>query len=604
VTARSPVDPATRVAPPRRRSAWRAAGIVYAHLDDRRRRDLIATLVLMVIGAFAELVTVGAVLPFLAAVSGAGARHYPLAIAFARAAGQASGLGMVGFSAALLILVAILSAILRLTLVHVSQNFVFAMAHDLAGEIYARTLHQPYDFHIVHNSSRTIASIEKVQHLLGAVLLPAMQGATAALVSLFVFAALLAVAPGMSIVAGACFGLLYVLVSLVSRRRLYRNADVITEMLHARVQTLQEGLGGIRDVLLDRSQAMFLAKFRRIDARFRHAQASNHFIGAAPRYVVEAGGVVLIAVLTAYVGGRPGGLVAALPMLGALALGAQRLLPLVQQIYFSWSQIHGNRSAIEEVAALLEMPQQADEQPHASVRFKTALELKAVGYTYPGCTAPVLRDISLTIHRGMRIGIVGKSGSGKSTLVDVVMGLLDPTAGRMEVDGRTLAASRKHGWQSQIAHVPQALFLADCSIANNIAFGREDTMVDMARIEDAARKADLHDFIASLPCGYDSLVGERGIRLSGGQRQRIGIARALYKRAAILVLDEATSALDGETEASVMAALAGLSRDLTIISIAHRVSSLRMCDRIIHLDGGRIRAIGSYDAILAGWSGV
>nr|WP_279588266.1 ATP-binding cassette domain-containing protein [Sphingomonas oligoaromativorans] len=250
------------------------------------------------------------------------------------------------------------------------------------------------------------------------------------------------------------------------------------------------------------------------------------------------------------------------------------------------------------------MPQQADEQPHASVRFETALELKAVGYTYPGCTAPVLRDISLTIHRGMRIGIIGKSGSGKSTLVDVVMGLLDPTAGRMEVDGRTLAASRKHGWQSQIAHVPQALFLADCSIANNIAFGREDTMVDMARIEDAARKADLHDFIASLPCGYDSLVGERGIRLSGGQRQRIGIARALYKRAAILVLDEATSALDGETEASVMAALAGLSRDLTIISIAHRVSSLRMCDRIIHLDGGRIRAIGSYDAILAGWSGV
>jgi ATP-binding cassette subfamily B protein len=575
---------------------------VYAHLDIRRRRELAVTLGLMIVGAFAELVTVGAVLPFLTAVTGAGGDHYPLTTAFVRHAGEVSGLSTVGFSASLLILVAILSTVLRLLLVHASQNFVFAVAHDLAGEIYGRTLHQPYDFHVAHNSSRTIASIEKVQHLLGNVLLPAMQGSTAALVSLFIFAALMAVAPATTVFAGACFGLFYALVSLTSRRRLYRNADVIAETLQARVQTLQEGLGGIRDVLLDRSQAVFLAKFRRIDSRFRHAQASNHFIGATPRYIVEAGGVVLIAALTVYVAGRPGGVIAALPMLGALALGAQRLLPLVQQIYFSWSQIHGNRSAIEDVAALLDMPQQAHEPVRRLLNFETVLELDGISYTYPACTAPALRDISLTIQRGMRIGVVGKSGSGKSTLVDVIMGLLDPVGGRLKVDGRPLTPPLKQGWQAQIAHVPQALFLADCSIADNIAFGRDEVTIDMERVEDAARKADLHDFIRRLPDGYGTMVGERGIRLSGGQRQRIGIARALYKCAAILVLDEATSALDGETEASVMAALAGLSRDLTIISIAHRVSSLRQCDMIVHIEDGYIRAIGSYDAILSGWS--
>ncbi len=582
-------------------NAWPAARRIYRHLSPPRRRQLAGTIALMIAGAFAELATIGAVLPFLALVTGGAGDRYAGIVKIVSMLGDLVGLSTLAVSAALLILVAVLSAILRLVLIWSSQNLVFAVAHDFATHIYSRTLHQPYSFHVMRNSSRTIAGIDKVQHVLGNVLLPAMAGTTAAVVAVFILAALIAVDPGTSLVAALSFVALYALVSLATRQRLYRNADIIASSLQARVQTLQEGLGGIRDVLLDRTQAIFVAKFERLDSQFRHAQAANQFIGAAPRYLVEAGGIVLIAVLALYVGSRPGGVVAALPMLGALALGAQRLLPLVQQVYFSWSQIHGNRAALTDVAALLDMPEPPIPARVPLPVFAVALEIDHVRYVYPTGGRPALEAVSLTIPKGMRIGLVGKSGSGKSTLADLVMGLLDPTEGVIRIDGRILDFPAKPSWQAQIAHVPQAIFLADTSIGANIAFGRDSATIDHALIREAARGADLHGFIQGLPHGYETMVGERGVRLSGGQRQRIGIARALYKRASILVLDEATSALDDETEDSVMAAIARLSRDLTVVSIAHRVSTLRLCDMIVRLDEGRIVATGSYDHIVTDW---
>lgn len=571
---------------------------IHRHLGAARRRQLVGTFVLMIAGAFAELATIGAVLPFLAIVSGVRGGRYTGAIDALGRLGAMLGWDTIAVAAALLILVAVAAMLVRLLLIWVSQNVVFAIAHDLAIDVYERTLTQPYAFHIAHNSSQTIANIEKVQYVLGNVFLPAMLGATAAIVSIFIAAGLLLVDPVTTLSSCAGLILLYAVLSATTRRRLYRNADLIGEALQTRVQTLQEGMGGIRDVLLDRSQAVFLAKFERIDARFRTAQAANQFFASAPRYAIEAAGVVLIAVLSLFVSHRPGGIVAALPMLGALALGAQRLLPLVQQVYFSWSQIHGNRSALEDVAQLLDLPRIALPAAGPPLPFVTALALEDVRFRYPASDHSALDGISLVIPKGARVGLVGRSGSGKSTLADLLMGLLDPTSGMLRVDGLALDAGTKPGWQAQIAHVPQAIFLADTSIAANIAFGQAADTIDSARVEAAARDAGLHDFIATLPAGYDTPTGERGVRLSGGQRQRIGIARALYKRAGVLVLDEATSALDDDTEAAVMESIAGLSRDITIISIAHRVSTLRMCDLIVRLEHGRIVATGSFDEIV------
>jgi len=575
-----------------------AAGAIYAHLPTARRHQMGWTALLMIAGAFAELATIGAVLPFLAIITGGGGR-YAGAVGLIARLGESMGLGLVAVSAALLVLIAAVSAAVRLTLIRTSQTLVFAVAHDLAVEIYDRTLHQPYTYHVAQNSSRTIGGIDKVQFVLGNVLLPAMLGITAAMVSLFILAGLIAIDPGTSMIVCLCFVLLYAAVGVATRRRLYRNADTIAEALQSRVQALQEGLGGIRDVLLDHTQALFLAKFDRLDREFRNAQAANQFIGAAPRYVIEAGGVVLIALLALYFSGRPGGLIAALPMLGALALGAQRLLPLLQQIYFSWSQVYGNRKALDDVARLLELPRPPAPQSAPAPAFNDKIELDRVTYSYPNAAAPALRDVSLTIPRGMRIGLIGKSGSGKSTLADLVMGLLDPGEGVLRIDGQPLDQTAKPEWQAQIAHVPQAIFLADSSIAANIAFGRDPAAIDMDRVSAAAAGAELIEFVDGLPDGFDAMVGERGIRLSGGQRQRIGIARALYKGASVLVLDEATSALDDETEAAVIAAIDRLSRSLTIIAIAHRVSTLRTCDLVVRLDAGRIVALGSYREIVA-----
>lgn len=582
-------------------SALAAARAIYRQLSRQRQRQLGWTMVLMVLGALAETATVGAVLPFLAIVApGESGGRYAWLIAPVQALSGAIGLSAVSTAAALLVGTAVAAAALRLVLLWVSQHYVYAVAHDLALGVYARVLGRPYARHVMHNSAETLAAMEKVQFVLGNVLLPAMAGATAMVVALFILVALMAIDAATALIAALCFGLLYALVSRFTRQRLYHNSDVIADALKQRVQVLQEGLGGIRDVLLDRSQGVFLAKFGGIDDRFRDAQATNQFIAAAPRHVVEAAGVVLIAVIALFVSGRPGGMAGALPMLGALALGAQRLLPLLQQAYFSSSQIYGHRATLIDIAHLLAEPVPQVDQPAEPRPLARDVRFDGVSFAYPGGRGAALQQIDLTIAQGSRIGLVGRSGSGKSTFVDLLMGLLDPASGRLLIDGEPLSEANKPAWQAQVAHVPQAIFLADGSVAANIAFGRPAHEIDLARVREAARLAELDDFIAGLPQGYHTEVGERGVRLSGGQRQRIGIARALYKQASVLVFDEATSALDDATEAAVMQSVARLPRALTLVIVAHRLSTLQLCDRIVRLEGGRIAGQGSYAELIGG----
>ena len=573
-----------------------AASSLFRQLSQRMRWQLYFSLVLMFVGALAELATIGAVIPFLA-VAASGATRYSAAVNFVTTIGDALGLSTIATAAGILILIAVISAILRLALTWVSHEFVFSAARDLAVKIYNRMLHQPYNYHIIHNTSQTIGGLEKIQHVMAYVILPTMLAVTAAIMSLFIFIALICVDPVIAVGAGSCFVIIYVSISFFAKGKLHQNSDLIASALTERIQTVQEGLGGIRDVIIDRSQSIFVGKFAKVETRFRRSQSINYFVTAAPRFVVEASGMIVIAVFALFLSGRPGGLLDALPALGALALGAQRMLPLVQQVYVSWSNISGNRASLYELVELLEEPMApalAGDRVVVVRPFEREIELGDVSYQYPLGDRPALHDISLKIERGERVGVVGKSGSGKSTLVDLLMGLLDPSAGVVQIDGRALDESGKLMWQTQISHVPQAIFLSDSSIAANIAFGSDESELDMPRVQQAAREAEVDEFIMTLPDGYATKVGERGVRLSGGQRQRLGIARALYKRAKVLLLDEATSALDDQTEASVMESISRLSSELTIIVIAHRLSTLRMCNRIVRLHDGRIEAIESH----------
>jgi ATP-binding cassette, subfamily B, bacterial PglK len=507
----------------------------------------------------------------------------------------------VAAAAAMLIFIALAAGAIRLLLNWTTQQFAFAIGFELSRGIYSRVLHQPYSYHLNRNSAQFLSALQKVQFVINMVLVPGIQAFTALVISLCILAALLYVDAGIAIGTALGFGLIYGAVSIATRTRVRRNSRLIADLQTSRIKLIQESIGGIRDVIIERAQNLFVGLFERDDRRLRRAQAINHFIATSPRFVLEAASVVLVALIAIVIAGRPGGLVAALPMLAAFAVGAQRLLPQAQQVYSAFSTLSGSQASLADILDLLDGPRQPELEPGADVpeiRFEREIALRGVGFTYPASDSPALHNIDLVIPRGSRIGFVGATGSGKSTLVDLLMGLLRPTTGAMAIDGLRLDDAGAVGWQSHIAHVPQSIYLSDSSVAQNIAFGCPPEEVDRERIRAVAGLARLDSVVEELPDGYDTEVGEKGVRLSGGQRQRIGIARALYQEADVLVLDEATSALDETTESAVMESIAELKDDLTVLVVAHRLSTLRMCDIIVRLDQGRIVEMGDFASVI------
>ena len=488
---------------------------------------------------------------------------------------------------------------IRLLLVYATNRLVFAIGHDVAVKVYSVVLHQPYSYHIAQNTSEIIANVNRVQLLVSAFLKPAIEGATAVILSIAILVALMLVDAVTALAAGLIFTIVYLIIIRLFRASLRANSKIISDAQGTRIRCVQEGLGGIRDVILDANQAHYVGQFSKVDQRFRHAQAKNAFLGQAPRFLVEAIGVTLIVSLAYALSLKSGGLIAALPTLAALALGAQRLLPLVQKMYQAWAQFSGNFHVFQDVLVALGLPVvDARQNGDGTAGFEKAIEFNRLGFRYQSDGPDVLRAIDLKIDKGSRVGIVGRTGSGKSTLMDILMGLLDPTSGTMSIDGVSLKAFGRCRWQERIAHVPQHIYLSDASIAENIALGVSPNQIDHERVRRAARQAQIADFIEASRKGYETRVGERGVQLSGGQRQRIGIARALYKDADVLVFDEASSALDMETETAVMDSVAALDSNLTLFIIAHRVQTLRECDLIIQIDEGRVVSAGTFAEII------
>jgi ATP-binding cassette subfamily B protein len=314
---------------------------------------------------------------------------------------------------------------------------------------------------------------------------------------------------------------------------------------------------------------------------------------------MEALGMLLIAALAYFLAQQVDGVAKAIPILGALALGAQRLLPVLQQAYGAWAQINSGQASLKDTIELLDQPlPDCANQSITQLPFNQNIILRQLSFRYSEQAPYVLNQLNLTITKGSRVGFIGTTGSGKSTLLDIVMGLLHPTNGLLEIDGQPINSSNQRAWQSHIAHVPQVIFLADTTIEENIAFGIPRDQIDFSRVKKAAQQAQISQSIESWPKQYLTFVGERGIRLSGGQRQRIGIARALYKQADVIIFDEATSALDGETEQAVMQAIESLSKELTLLIIAHRLSTLKSCTQIVELSDGNIKRTCEYQDIV------
>lgn len=576
---------------------------LWQHIDQRRRVQFGLLFLVMILASFAEVISIGAVLPFLGALT-APERLFsePLVQPVILLLNLTEPKQLLLPLTTIFAIGALISGVMRIVLLATQTRLSHAIGADFSISIYRRTLYQPYTVHVARNSSEVIAGITtKANGVVDTTVLPVLNILSSAVMLTFILLALLSIEPMVATSALTGFGVIYVVVILITKKALIRDSQRINHESNQVLKALQEGLGGIRDVLIDGTQSTYCKIYRNADLPLRRATANIAIISGCPRYGIEALGMILIAGLAYSLASSPLGITQAIPVLGALALGAQRLLPMLQQAYSSWSAMRGGQASLFETLNLLDQPLPASSKEifMPPMPFKSHIVLSNIGFKYTEITPWVLHHgFSLTIKKGSCIGIIGGTGSGKSTLLDIIMGLLEPTLGSLVVDGVIVTQENNHAWQSHIAHVPQAIFLADSTISENIAFGVPLEKIDHVRVHQAAQKAQIAKTIESWDKQYNTLVGERGVRLSGGQRQRIGIARALYKEANVLVFDEATSALDNDTECSVIEAIDKLDGELTVIMVAHRLTTLKKCTEIVNLVGGEIVQIGSYQEIV------
>ena len=558
----------------------------------------------MVTSGFAELLSLGAVLPFLAVLSDPVLLwQQPQVQQFAIAVGFTSSNQLLLPASLTFALTAVLAALVRLMNLWLNVRLAAAVGSDLSCEAYQRTLYQPYSVHVQRNSAAVITGITNHIALTVNALNNTLQLTTSAVVAAALLTGLLVIDAPIALCTAALFGGAYGVLAITTRRELTRNGKKIAEASTHQIKALQEGLGAIRDVLLDGNQSTYLQIYRQADHPQRKLQSKNGFLAAFPRYALEGLGMVAIALLGGILVSQRGSGGAVIPLLGAMALGAQRLLPALQQVYGGWASLNTHNAALEGVLEILSQPLPLYLSKAEPLQLQQGIRFERVHFRYQPDQPDVLRGLNMEIRLGESIGLIGSTGSGKSTTVDLLMGLLLPTAGRVLIDGVDLhdpyRSERLAAWRAAIAHVPQSIYLADSSIAENIAFGVRRHQIDLARVKQAAAQAQIASFIETTSEGYETFVGERGIRLSGGQRQRIGIARALYKGVKVLILDEATSALDIATEQALMDSVNKLSKELTIIMIAHRLSTVQHCDRIIRLAEGAVSVEGPPHYVLS-----
>lgn len=573
---------------------------LWRQISTRRRIQLGALTLLITMSGFAEMISLGSVLPFLGALVTPEKVYFqetlnPIFTAFGYENPESIKWPLTLFFC----IAAVTAGLLRVSVIWISARLAHSIGADIGAKIFERVLFEPLINHVNRNSSLVVSTIvTKANSAIQIAVSPVLN----LLASLFVFcglvATLLIVEPLLTIYVIVGLSLAYGLVALAFRLALKRASVTVADNLPVITQILQEAFGAIKDVLLYGKHSYFISRFQEVDVPLRRAQGTVNFIMASPRYVVESLMIVLVALGSFFVFSGSVAAVDLLPVVGLLLLAGQKILPIMQVFYGSYSNLVGGARSLEDAIEMMEAPKYVSEAVSEHLVFKEAIKFCNVGLKYFQRPLPTLSDINLTIKKGECVGIVGKTGCGKSTLANIFLGLLWPSEGYVEVDGKQLTSSNVKSWQKNTAYVAQDVFLSDATICKNVAFGAYDWEIDLDEVHQALNGAMLQDLMSSLPNGIETHVGERGVQLSGGQRQRLGIARALYRKSNVLVLDEASSALDNETELAIMQTIATLKERMTILIVAHRHTSLMACDRIIMLEDGAVVRTGTPAEIL------
>lgn len=562
---------------------------IWDGLSKKRKIQVIGLSLISVLSGLSEMLTLASLVPFLSVISDP-ERFWNINLV------KETSLkfnienvnDLLPYVTIIFIITVICTAIIRLVNLWLNIKLSASIGTDFSCKVYEKVLNKDYIFHINNPSSKTISILNTKISALVLVVNKYLQGFTAIIICLSIFTSLVFIDKSIAFSIFGIFSLIYYTIAIVLKKKLRRFSKIIALSNERLVKYIQEGLGAIREIILDGNQNLYLSSFREADYSVRFGYAKNSFYGLFPRYLIESIGIILISTMAFFLTRGDGPKLSTITFLGTLALGIQRILPSIQLTYTAWTEINGYSKSLLDIFEILDSK---DKNINISETYPLSafkkLEFKNVSFKYSKNSKYILKNISFTINEGEKIGIIGTTGSGKSTLIDLIMGLLSPTEGEIYVNDEKMN-NILMGWRKSISHVPQNIFLTNGTIEENISFGISKKLYTLADIKHATKIACIYDFIYELPQRHQSYVGERGVKISGGQLQRIGIARAIFKRKNILILDEATSSLDQKTEQKVISNIEKDDLFKTILMISHRLSTIKNCNRVFELKDGNI----------------
>ena len=574
-------------------------------LTTDERKKAVQLLIMIIVMALLDMIGVASILPFMAVLTNPSLIETNMILNFMF---RTSGLLGVEnnqqflFSLGVLVFATLLISLIFKALTHYVQvQFVHMSGYSIGNRLVIRYLHQPYSWFLTRHSAdlgKTILS--EVQQIISAGMYPLMELIAKSMVTFAIIALLIVADPQIALIAGFLLGGTYGFIFYFIRPYLNKIGSERLKHNQIRFTAISEAFGAAKEIKVGGLEKTYVGVYSSSAKTFASNEASSKVVALLPRFVLEAiafGGILLYILYTM---GQKETFISALPILSLYVFAGYRLMPALQQIYTSLTRLTFVGPSLDNLYNDIKNLKPLNEDEDQSVlSFNKSIDLKNIHYNYPNTSRAALKNVSFTIPVKSTVGIIGATGSGKTTVVDIVLGLLEASDGTLEVDGKIITNKNARSWQRSIGYVPQHIYLSDDSVAANIAFGIDPKNINQSAVERAAKIANLHEFIKEeLPQKYQTTIGERGIRLSGGQRQRIGIARALYHGPQVLILDEATSALDNQTEKGVMEAINDLSKNITTIIIAHRLSTVKNCNKIFLLEKGQLKNQGTFEELI------